>query len=105
MRKWWKQPLKKVSTKLRENQSNIRFDYVIGSVHFPDNWNHDSDRSRYIEFSNDYLYQWYFAEAQTMLKQLGTEIQSATRNMKKLGSHYKSQKSPGKNRDFFNLFC
>lgn len=40
------------------------FDYVLGSVHFLDNWNYDSDRSRYSEFSNDYLYRWYFAELQ-----------------------------------------
>lgn len=40
------------------------FDYVLGSVHFLDNWNYDSDRSRYNEFSNDYLYHWYFAELQ-----------------------------------------
>jgi len=42
------------------------FDYVIGSVHFLDDWNYDSDSAhkRYTEFSNDYLYQWYFAELQ-----------------------------------------
>lgn len=38
------------------------FDFVLGSVHFLDDWNYDSDRTRYGEFSNDYLYRWYFAE-------------------------------------------
>jgi histidinol-phosphatase (PHP family) len=40
------------------------FDYVLGSVHFLDDWNYDSDRSRYGEFTNDFLYRWYFTELQ-----------------------------------------
>ena len=40
------------------------FDYVLGSVHFLDDWNYDSDRSRYVEYTNDYLYERYFGELQ-----------------------------------------
>ena len=44
------------------------FDYVIGSIHFLDEWNYDTDKSRYFEFSNDYLYEWYFEELQKAVK-------------------------------------
>lgn len=40
------------------------FDYIMGSVHFLDDWNYDSDRVRYSEFDNDFLYRWYFTELQ-----------------------------------------
>ncbi len=35
-------------------------DYVIGSVHFIDDWNFDSDKSLYGKIENDLLYQKYF---------------------------------------------
>lgn len=44
------------------------FDYVIGSIHFLDEWNYDTDKSRYHEFANDYLYEWYFGELQKAAK-------------------------------------
>lgn len=44
------------------------FDYVIGSVHFLDDWNYDTDKSRYAEFKPDYLYEWYFAELHKAVK-------------------------------------
>jgi histidinol-phosphatase (PHP family) len=43
-------------------------DYVIGSIHFLDGWNYDTDKSRYSEFANDYLYEWYFSELQNAVK-------------------------------------
>ena len=49
---------------IRESLERFDFDYVIGSVHFLDDWNYDTDKSRYGEFSNDYLYRWYFRELQ-----------------------------------------
>jgi histidinol-phosphatase (PHP family) len=49
---------------IREVLGRFDFDYVIGSIHFLDEWNYDSDKSRYGEFSNDYLYEWYFRELQ-----------------------------------------
>ena len=44
------------------------FDYVIGSIHYLDDWNYDTDLSRYPEFANDYLYEWYFRELQKAIK-------------------------------------
>jgi histidinol-phosphatase (PHP family) len=46
----------------------FNFDYVIGSIHFLDEWNYDTDKSRYSEFANDYLYEWYFGELQNAVK-------------------------------------
>jgi histidinol-phosphatase (PHP family) len=46
----------------------FNFDYVIGSIHFLDEWNYDTDKSRYSEFTNDYLYEWYFSELQKAVK-------------------------------------
>ena len=46
----------------------FNFDYIIGSIHFLDGWNYDTDKSRYTEFSNDYLYEWYFRELQKAAK-------------------------------------
>jgi histidinol-phosphatase (PHP family) len=46
----------------------FNFDYVIGSIHFLDEWNYDTDKSRYSEFANDYLYEWYFGELQKAVK-------------------------------------
>lgn len=49
---------------IRSTLQKFRFDYIIGSLHFLDGWNYDTDKSRYAEFSNDYLYDWYFSELQ-----------------------------------------
>ena len=43
-------------------------DYVIGSVHFIDDWNFDTDRSLYGKWSNDTLYQMYFERVQQAAK-------------------------------------
>jgi len=53
---------------IRETLQKFNFDYVIGSVHFLDDWNYDTDKSRYEEFSNDFLYEWYFRELQKAAK-------------------------------------
>lgn len=39
---------------------SVPLDFVIGSVHFIDDWNFDSDRSLYGKWSNDRLYEMYF---------------------------------------------
>lgn len=46
----------------------FNFDYIIGSIHFLDEWNYDTDKSRNSEFENDYLYEWYFGELQKAVK-------------------------------------
>lgn len=43
-------------------------DYVIGSVHFLNNWNFDTDRSLYGKWSNDELYKQYFELVQMAAK-------------------------------------
>ncbi|HZK94568.1 MAG TPA: histidinol-phosphatase HisJ family protein [Prolixibacteraceae bacterium] len=53
---------------IRESLQPFNFDYVLGSVHFLDDWNYDTDKSRYEEFSNDFLYEWYFRELQNAAK-------------------------------------
>jgi histidinol-phosphatase (PHP family) len=53
---------------IREVLKKFNFDYIIGSIHFLDDWNYDTDRSRYAEFSNDFLYEWYFGEIQSAAK-------------------------------------
>jgi histidinol-phosphatase (PHP family) len=53
---------------IRKSLCHFNFDYVIGSVHFLDTWNYDTDTSRYSEFSNDFLYEWYFSELQKAAK-------------------------------------
>ena len=53
---------------IRKSLQRYNFDYVIGSVHFLDDWNYDTDKSRYAEFSNDFLYEWYFRELQNAAK-------------------------------------
>jgi histidinol-phosphatase (PHP family) len=45
-----------------------QFDYVIGSIHFLNDWNYDTDKSRNSEFTPDYLYDWYFGELQKAVK-------------------------------------
>jgi len=49
---------------IRSTLQKFRFDYIIGSIHFLDGWNYDMDKSRYAEFSNDFIYEWYFSELQ-----------------------------------------
>jgi histidinol-phosphatase (PHP family) len=53
---------------IRESLRKFNFDYIIGSVHFLDDWNYDTDKSRYAEFNNDFLYEWYFRELQKAAK-------------------------------------
>jgi histidinol-phosphatase (PHP family) len=43
-------------------------DYVIGSVHFLDEWNFDSDKSLYGKWTNDALYKMYFEQVQNTAK-------------------------------------
>ena len=47
-------------TELQELIESIPLDYVIGSVHFIDDWNFDMDQSLYGKWSNDKLYRKYF---------------------------------------------
>ena len=49
---------------IRRALQRFKFDYLIGSIHFLDEWNYDTDKSRYQEYSNDFLYKWYFRELQ-----------------------------------------
>jgi histidinol-phosphatase (PHP family) len=53
---------------IRTALQRFNFDYVIGSVHFMDEWNYDTDKSRYGEFTNDFLYKWYFQLLQKAVK-------------------------------------
>jgi histidinol-phosphatase (PHP family) len=45
---------------LKDLIESIPVDYVIGSVHFIDDWNFDTDQSLYGKWSNDMLYEKYF---------------------------------------------
>ena len=47
-------------SEIKEIIENIPLDYVIGSVHFIDDWNFDFDQSLYGKWSNDELYESYF---------------------------------------------
>jgi len=53
---------------IRESLQPFNFDYIIGSVHFLDDWNYDTDKSRYGDYTNDFLYEWYFRELQKAAK-------------------------------------
>jgi histidinol-phosphatase (PHP family) len=53
---------------LRKIISYFPVDYVIGSVHFIDGWNFDTDKSLYGKWSNDVLYQKYFELIQKAAK-------------------------------------
>lgn len=53
---------------IRDALKGHNFDYVIGSIHFLNDWNYDTDKSRNSEFSSDYLYDWYFGELQKAVK-------------------------------------
>lgn len=46
---------------LKDLIESIPVDYVIGSVHFIDDWNFDTDQSLYGKWSNDKLYGMYFS--------------------------------------------
>lgn len=48
--------------------NKLPLDYVIGSVHFIDDWNFDSDKSLYGKWSNDELYQKYFKIVQQLAR-------------------------------------
>lgn len=45
---------------LKQIIDSVPLDYVIGSVHFIDDWNFDTDQSLYGKWSNDELYHMYF---------------------------------------------
>ncbi|MDP4205610.1 MAG: histidinol-phosphatase HisJ family protein [Bacteroidota bacterium] len=47
-------------TELAKIIASLPLDYVIGSVHFIDDWNFDTDKSLYGKWSNDELYYRYF---------------------------------------------
>lgn len=47
---------------IRKVLQQFNFDYILGSVHFLDDWNYDTDKSRYSDYTNDFLYDWYFRE-------------------------------------------
>jgi histidinol-phosphatase (PHP family) len=47
-------------TEIKQVIDSIPVDYVIGSVHFIDNWNFDTDQSLYGKWTNDKLYEKYF---------------------------------------------
>lgn len=70
---------------IRESLRKFNFDYIIGSVHFLDDWNYDTDKSRYAEFSNDFLYEWYFRELQKAAKSGLFDIMGHPDLIKKFG--------------------
>lgn len=70
---------------IRESLQKFNFDYIIGSVHFLDDWNYDTDKSRYKEFSNDFLYEWYFHELQKAAKSGLFDIMGHPDLIKKFG--------------------
>jgi histidinol-phosphatase (PHP family) len=43
---------------------SLPLDYVIGSIHFIDDWNFDTDKSLYGKWPNDELYEKYFSIVQ-----------------------------------------
>jgi histidinol-phosphatase (PHP family) len=45
---------------------SLPLDYVIGSLHFIDEWNFDGDQSLYGKWSNDHLYVMYYQLVQQM---------------------------------------
>jgi len=53
---------------IRQIISYFPVDYVIGSVHFIDDWNFDSDKSLYGKWPNNDLYQMYFELVQQAAK-------------------------------------
>ncbi len=48
--------------------NSLPLDYVIGSVHFIDDWNFDTDKSLYGKWPNDEVYKMYFEIVQQMAK-------------------------------------
>lgn len=53
---------------IRQIISYFPVDYVIGSIHFIDDWNFDSDKSLYGKWPNDELYRKYFKLVQQSAK-------------------------------------
>ena len=47
-------------SKLKDIIESIPVDYVIGSIHFIDEWNFDTDQSLYGKWTNNVLYEKYF---------------------------------------------
>jgi len=47
-------------SELKSLIESIPVDYVIGSIHFIDDWNFDTDQSLYGKWTNDRLYEKYF---------------------------------------------
>jgi histidinol-phosphatase (PHP family) len=48
--------------------NSLPLDYVIGSVHFMEDWNFDGDESLYGKWSNDELYDIYFSLVQKAVR-------------------------------------
>ena len=48
--------------------NSLPLDYIIGSIHFIDDWNFDTDQSLYGKWSNDEVYQMYYKIVQQMAK-------------------------------------
>jgi histidinol-phosphatase (PHP family) len=53
---------------IRQIISYFPVDYVIGSIHFIDDWNYDSDQSLYGKWPNNELYHMYFSLIQQAAK-------------------------------------
>ncbi|MFA5327763.1 MAG: histidinol-phosphatase HisJ family protein [Prolixibacteraceae bacterium] len=53
---------------LKQIIDSIPVDYVIGSIHFIDDWNFDTDQSLYGKWTNDKLYEMYFELVQKAAK-------------------------------------
>jgi histidinol-phosphatase (PHP family) len=53
---------------IRQIISYFPVDYVIGSIHFIDDWNYDSDQSLYGKWPNNELYRMYFSLIQQAAK-------------------------------------
>jgi histidinol-phosphatase (PHP family) len=49
-----------VEAELKQIIDSVPLDFLIGSVHFINDWNFDSDKSLYGKWTNDYLYEMYF---------------------------------------------
>ncbi|HKJ44154.1 MAG TPA: histidinol-phosphatase [Sunxiuqinia sp.] len=53
---------------IKEMIDSLPLDYVIGSVHFIEDWNFDSDKSLYGKWTNDELYEMYYELIQLAAK-------------------------------------
>lgn len=55
-------------TEIRSIIDKIPVDYVIGSIHFLDDWNYDTDKNGYADKDIDLLYHQYFETVQKAAK-------------------------------------